>query len=84
MLSFTFALLSGFLVAMVAVGGMRLRGLIRRPVGRSVPRVDDDAVRRILEHGSLETDEDPPLDPGEIDEAERRFWSDRWEEPEEW
>jgi hypothetical protein len=32
----------------------------------------------------LVTDEDAPLDWGEIDEEERRFWSERrWEEPDE-
>lgn len=84
MLAFTVALLSGFLVALVAVSGLRLRRRIRRRSGRRVPMVDDQAIRDILERGTLVTDDDPPLDQGEIDEAERRFWSDRWDEPEEW
>lgn len=82
LLSFTLALLSGFLVALVAVAGLRLRGRIRRRVGRSVPQVDDRAIRDILEQGVLR-DDDPPLDAREIEEEERRFWSERWDEPEE-
>lgn len=84
MLSFTLALLSGFLVALVAVSGLRLRSRIRRRLDRSMPVVDERAIRQILERGTLVTDEDPPLDQGEIDDAERRFWSERWDEPEEW
>lgn len=84
MLSFTLALLSGFLVALVAVSGLRLRRRIRRRLDRSVPVVDDGAIQQILERGTLVTDEDPPLDLREIDDEERRFWSERWDEPEEW
>lgn len=84
MLSFTLALLSGFLVALVAVSGLRLRRRIRRRLDRSVPVVDDGAIQQILERGTLGTDGDPPLDQREIDDAERRFWSERWDEPDEW
>lgn len=83
MLTFTLALLSGFLVALVAVSGIRLRGRLRRRVGRRVPVVDEQAIRAILEEGVLRTEEEPPLDIREIEEEERRFWSERWDEPEE-
>jgi hypothetical protein len=46
--------------------------------------VDDDAVRSILERGVLVTEDDEPLDYDEIDEEERRFWSESWDEPDEW
>jgi len=82
MLYFTIALLSSFLVALVGASGLRLRGRIRRPLARGVPEVDDQAVGRILETGVLE-DVDEPLDHEEIDGEERRFWSERWDEPEE-
>ena len=45
--------------------------------------VDDGAVSQILEKGVLALDEDEPLDQREIDDEERRFWSERWDEPEE-
>ena len=83
MLSFTAAVLMGFLVTLMAVSGIRLRQRILRRSGRRVPRVDDAALQRILEEGVLTSDEDAPLDQGEIDDAERRFWSERWDEPEE-
>lgn len=84
MLSFTLALLFGFLLALVAVTGVRLRGRIRRRLHPRAPVVDDDAMAQILERGVLTVDDDPPLDQDEIDEEERRFWSERWDEPEEW
>jgi hypothetical protein len=83
MLYFTLALLSAFLVGLVGASGLLLRGRIRRRLARGVPAVDDRAVRRILETGVLPGDEDEPLDEGEIDEEERPFWSERWDEPEE-
>ena len=83
MLYLTIALLSAFLVGLVAASGLGLRGRLRRRLVRSVPVVDDGAVSQILEKGVLAVDEDEPLDQGEIDEEERRFWSERWDEPEE-
>jgi len=84
MISFTIALLSAFLVGLVAASGLRLRArLLRRPGGTG-PVVDDEAVRRILEEGVLEVDVEPPLDLDEIEDEERRFWSEHWDEPEEW
>ena len=84
MLTFTLALLSGFLVAFVAVAGIRLRARLRRRRKPGVPVVDDRAIALILERGVLQDADGPPLDPGEIDEEERRFWPERWEEGEEW
>ena len=83
-LTFTLALLSGFLVAFVAVAGIRLRARLRRRLRSRVPVVDDQAIAQMMERGVLHGEDGPPLDPGEIDEEERRFWSERWEEPEEW
>ena len=83
MLYFTVALLSAFLVGLVGVSGLRLRQRVRRRLARSVPVVDDRAVRRILETGVLAMEDAEPLDQAEIDEEERRFWSERWDEPEE-
>ena len=46
--------------------------------------VDDEALDAILITGTLTADEDEPLDIREIDEEERKFWSESWDEPEEW
>lgn len=83
MLYFTLALLSAFLVGLVGASGLRLRGRIGRLRSRDVPKVDDRAVSQILEKGVLRVEEEEPLDQAEIDEEERRFWSERWDEPEE-
>ena len=50
----------------------------------ALPVVDDEALDAILITGTLTADEDEPLDIGEIDEEERKFWSNSWDEPEEW
>lgn len=83
MLHFTLALLSAFLVGLVGASGLRLRGRVRRRLARGVPVVDDRAVSRILETGVLTEDDEDPLDQDEIDEEERRFWSERWDDTEE-
>lgn len=64
--------------------GIAMRARIRRVAEANRPRVDDEAVRVILETGVLTTDEDEPLDIAAIEDEERRFWSERWEEPDEW
>ena len=59
---------------------MRLRDAVRPPA----PELDDDAIETIIRTGTLTTPEDEPLDLREIAEEERRFWSEPWDEPEEW
>lgn len=83
MLSFMLALVSAFLVGLTVASGILLRYRLSGR-GRRSPTVDDAAVRTILEKGVLVTDEDEPLDLESIDEEERRFWSEKWDEPEEW
>jgi len=62
-----------------------IRAIVRtRAVRRRSGTVDDDAVRRILEDGSLDVDdEDEPLDLDEAARAEDEFWSETWDEPDE-
>lgn len=73
------------LTGLLVVCGIALRLRLRRRLGReSGPHVDDDAVRTILETGALEDNIAEPLDLDEIEEQERRFWSESWDEPEEW
>ena len=49
-----------------------------------MPVVDDAAVKEILTRGALITEEDSPLDIEQIDEEEQMFWSESWNEPDEW
>lgn len=73
------------LALLTCVGGLRhwtrLRSVRRaaRP-----PRVDDAAIRRILSEGTLPGDADEPLDLEAAARAEEEFWSERWDEPEEY
>lgn len=51
---------------------------------RRQPRIDDAAIRSILEEGTIPAPEhDDPLDPDEIARAEEEFWGESWDEPEE-
>lgn len=70
--------------ALVGAAGVSrwARGHSSRGPG-GTPRVDDDALRRILETGTLEADDDEPLDPRAAARAEEEFWSESWDEPEE-
>jgi hypothetical protein len=83
MYDFTIAFFSALLVGLAVASGVLLRRRLRRQRLGAEPRVDDDAIRAILRRGVLETDEEEPLDLGEIEEEERRFWSESWDEPEE-
>lgn len=83
MYEFTTAFLSALLVGLAVTSGVLLRRRLHRHRSRGAPRVDDDAIQTILDRGVLETDEEEPLDLGEIEKEERRFWSENWDEPEE-
>jgi hypothetical protein len=48
------------------------------------PHVDDEALRRILETGSLPGEDDDPLDMDAAARAEEEFWRESWDEPEEY
>jgi hypothetical protein len=84
MIPFTIALLSAFLVGLVTASGLRLRARLLRRRSGSMGGVDDEALRRILEEGVFQGEVEPPLDLDEIEDEERRFWSEHWDEPEEW
>jgi len=74
---------SMLLAAIAGVAGIRY--LVRLRAGRSVeapPTIDDDAIRQILETGTLRRGEG--LDMGEISRAEEDFWAESWDEPEEY
>ena len=56
----------------------------RRRLKPARPVVDDEAIRRIVETGELHVEEDEPLNLEAIDDEEERFWSETWDEPEDW
>jgi len=72
------------LAVLAFAAGVSLRVRLSDQRDASRPVVDDQAIRVILDTGQLATDEDEPLDAQEIDEEERRFWSENWDEPDEW
>ena len=72
------------LIVLAFAAGISLRVRLREQVAPRMPVVDDEAVEVILATGTLTTDDDEPLDISEIDEEERKFWSESWDEPDEW
>ena len=77
---FTFwGILTVLVIAACILVYVRRRASFARPA----PRLDDAAVRTIMETGALSMEEDEPLDMKEIGEEEERFWSETWDEPEE-
>lgn len=73
-----------FLAVLAVAAGVTLHMRRRELLASSLAKVDDDAIATILERGELYLEEDEPLDQQEIDEEEERFWSESWDEPEEW
>ncbi len=72
------------LAALVLVAWLSLRARVKESIRRAPPTLDDDAVRRIEEYGTITTDEDEPLDLDEIRKEESLFWDEeRWDEAEE-
>jgi hypothetical protein len=72
---------------LVLIAALRFRRrMAARRARASGPIVDDDAIRRILEDGALDVDDedDEPLDLDEIAREEAEFWEESWDEPEEY
>lgn len=71
------------LAGAAALVGMRYRRRIAAVKDSSSPRVDDEALRTILEEGRLAVEEEEPLDLDEAARAEEEFWNEHWDEPDE-
>ena len=70
---------------LTAFAGLRYLGQLRSSrSSANAPIVDDEALRRILEEGSLSTAEEEPLDLEKAARAEEEFWAESWDEPEEY
>ncbi len=72
------------LAALVVVGGLLFRGRLRRTVDGRDPMTDDPLLREILAESDADIPEDPPLDEDAIREAEDDFWSESWDQAEDW
>lgn len=72
-------ILTVLVIAAIILVNVRRRASFSRPA----PRVDDAAVRAIVETGALSIEDDEPLDMREIEAEEERFWRETWDEPEE-
>ncbi|HEX2206916.1 MAG TPA: hypothetical protein VHG93_04485 [Longimicrobium sp.] len=74
------------LSVLAGLGGLRY--LVRLRAGRppsEVPAVDDAALHQILHSGRLQGPKrDPAADMRAAAEAEDEFWSQSWDEPEEY
>jgi hypothetical protein len=71
--------------ALAGIAGLRYRSRLRRGgASTGPPAVDDEALRRILEEGRITVEEDEPLDMDRAARAEEEFWSEPWDEPEEY
>ena len=72
----------GAAALLIAAAGVRYRRRLAALLGSDgPPRVDDDAIRQILEKGSLRG---PAVDMRAAASAEEEFWSETWDEPEEY
>ncbi len=83
MLAFFWLVLLAGLIVLAFAAGISLRVRMWEHVRPRAPVVDDQAAETILSMGTLSVEEDEPLDIEEIDDEERRFWSESWDEPEE-
>ncbi|MDH3206442.1 MAG: hypothetical protein OEO79_07515 [Gemmatimonadota bacterium] len=84
MLSLFWIVLWAVLTGLMVATAVRLHARHKELVASPLPRLDDAAIDTILATGELSVDEDEPLDLIEIDESEERFWSESWDEPDEW
>ena len=66
------------------LAGLAMRWRVLKRTGRIRSGLSDADVSHIVETGHLAVD-DSPLDMEEAREAEERFWSESWDEPQsEW
>lgn len=58
--------------------------LLRRRSGPTRGGVTDDMVRQIERQGTLRVEEHEPIDLNDVRAEEDAFWSETWDEPEEY
>lgn len=73
----------GALAVLVLVAGYVYRTRLGAR-GGAAGSLTDDMIRQIEEEGRLRLEHPEPLDLNEIREAEEQFWSESWDEPDEY
>ena len=82
---FTMIILWGIVAMVVAIAGIhRLVRVLSLRASSRLPRIDDEALERIIRTGRIETDDEEPLDLNAAARAEEEFWGESWDEPEEY
>ena len=84
MLTFFWTLFAIALAALAVAAGLSVHVRRRQLLASNRPALDDEAIDTIVETGELVIDEEESLDLDDIEEEEERFWSESWDEPEEW
>ena len=69
---------------LLLLAGLRRLLERRRRQSRSPLELDDEAIERILHHGTLGIPDEEPLDEDEIARAEAEFWDESWDDPDEY
>ena len=72
------------LAVLVLAAGLSLHIRRKEALASSAQVVDDEAIEQILRTGELRVEDSEPLDQDEIDDEEKRFWSESWDEPTDW
>lgn len=84
MLTLFWTLFATVLAALAVAAGLSVHFRRRQLLASTRPSLDDEAIDTIVATGRLVVDEEESLDLDDIDEEEDRFWSESWDEPEEW
>ena len=82
---FIMIILWGIVALVVAIAGIHRLARVRSlRASARLPRIDDEALERIIRTGRIETDDEDPLDLNAAACAEEEFWEESWDEPEEY
>ena len=73
------------LAVLIAAAGIRSRRRVRAHTRSGGTRIDDEAIRRIIDEGELgDAEAERRADREAAAEAEEEFWDEYWDEPEEY
>ena len=67
---------------LVLAGGALIKGRLYLALRQENSLMEDD-IRDIIDRGTLEVDEEQPLDLEEIEREEDEFWEETWDGPDE-
>jgi hypothetical protein len=80
---FWLGIILGFLAALA---GIRYVMRLRETVGSASATLTDEQIRRIEDEGwiAVGAEDEEPLDLDDIAQEEERFWTESWDEPEDY